>query len=82
MYNDKYINPKIYLNNINFYGNETPEEIKRYTSLSVISLDSVIDINKKFHPHIFLEDCKYEIKKKKIMNAINEELNLVESDED
>ena len=29
---------------------------------------------------IFLEECKYVIKKKKIINSINEELDLDESD--
>ena len=31
---------------------------------------------------IFLEECKYVIKKKKIINSINEELNLDESEDE
>ena len=31
--------------------------------LSLIMLDSVIRINKKYHPQILLEECKYEIKR-------------------
>ena len=30
---------------------------------------------------IFLEECKYAIKKKEIINSVNEELNLHKSDE-
>ena len=52
------------------------------TCLSVILLHSVVKINKDYYPQIFLEKCKYAIKKKKIMNLINEGLNLDEpSDE-
>ena len=31
---------------------------------------------------MLLKECKYEVKKKKIINTINEELNLRESDDD
>ena len=52
------------------------------TCLSVILLHSVVKTNKDYYPQIFLEECKYAIKKKKIMNSINEGLNLDEpSDE-
>ena len=33
---------------------------------------------KKCYPQIFLEECKYAVKKKKIINKINEELNVDE----
>ena len=42
-------------------------------------LDSIVDVNKKYHPQIFLKECKYVIKKKKIMNRINEKLKSDES---
>ena len=35
---------------------------------------------KKYHPQMFLKECKYSIKRKKIMNTINEELNFDEFD--
>ena len=31
---------------------------------------------------MFLEECKYAVKKKKIINTINEELDLDESDDE
>ena len=49
--------------------------------LSVILLDSFVKIDNDYHPQIFLEECKYAVKKKKIINAINEELNSDEPDE-
>ena len=36
---------------------------------------------KKYYPQILLE-CKYALKKKKIINAINNELKLDESDDE
>ena len=45
-------------------------------------LDSILNVEKKYHPQIFLKECKYALKKKKIMNTINEELKLDEFDDD
>ena len=45
-------------------------------------LDSVVEVGKKYYPEILLEECKYAVKKKNIMNAINEELNLDKYDKD
>ena len=47
--------------------------------MSLITLDSVIGVSKKFYPQILLEECKYEIKKKKIENLINYDLDLSSS---
>ena len=41
----------------------------------------LIQIKNVLHKY-FLEECKYALKKKKIINKINEELNLDESDID
>ena len=51
-------------------------------SFSVLLLDSVVKEGKKYYPQILLEKCKYAVKKKNIMNDINEELNLDNSDND
>ena len=40
-------------------------------------LDSVIRISKKSYPETLLEDCKYEIKKAKMENLINDDLDLI-----
>ena len=87
VYNDKYIKTKIkiYNNKINthFQGNEVPKDNEYCTYLFVILLDSVVKTdNYYYYPQIFLEESKYAIKKKKIMNTINEKLKLNESDDD
>ena len=44
-------------------------------------LDFIIRANKKYYPETFLEECKYEIKKNKMENFINDDLDLISSDE-
>ena len=58
-----------------------PKENAPYKCLSLIMLDSVIKVNKKYYPHTLLEECKYDIKKNKMVNLIDEDLNLSSSDE-
>ena len=88
-YNDKYINTKIktYNDNIttNFYNKtgfkEVPEEKVPHKCLSIIILDSVIYAYEKYHPQIFLEECKYMKENIKSKNYIDMELES-ESDSD
>ena len=56
-----------------------PKENTAYKCLSLIMLVSVIRTNKK-HPQTFLEECKYEIKKNKMENLINDDLDPSSSD--
>ena len=54
-----------------------PKVIERYTCLSVILLDSIfVNSDNSYYPQIFLEECKYAVKKKKIINTIIEELKI------
>ena len=47
--------------------------------MSVILLDSVINVDKIYYPQTILKQYKYAVKKEKIINTINEELDLDES---
>ena len=49
--------------------------------LSLIILDSVIRVNKKYYLQTLLEECKYEIKKNKMIKLIDEDLDQSLSDE-
>ena len=60
---------------------KTPKENPSCKCLSLIMLDSVIRANKKYYPQTLLEDCKYEKKKNKMENLINDDLDLSSSDE-
>ena len=44
-------------------------------------LDFVIRVNKKYCPRILLEGCKYQIKKNKMGNIINDDFASSSSDE-
>ena len=45
-----------------------------YTCIACIIIDSVLNINKKNHPQVYLEECKYRIKKTQMSKFINTEL--------
>ena len=49
--------------------------------LSLIMLNSVVKVNKKYYPQTLLEECKYEIKKNKMESFINDELEPSSSDD-
>ena len=55
-------------------GNDLPEENTYYTCIVFITIDSIIKMNKKNYPHVYLEECKYKIKKIHIPRFINIEL--------
>ena len=87
MYNDKYIKTKIKIYNDRVYTNFQHNKISRDNEycacLSVILLDSIfVNSNKEYYPQIFLEECKYAVKDRKIINTINEDLKLNESDDE
>ena len=87
MYNNKYIKTeiKIYKNRVytNFQHNKIPQDNKYIACLSVILLNSIfVNSDKEYYPQIVLEECKYAIKKKKIVNTINEDLELSEFDDE
>ena len=82
---DKYIKTKIKIYgdrvNTNFQGKKVPKENASYKFISLIMLDSVIRVNKKYYPQTLLEECKYVIRKNKMENLINYDLSLSSFDE-
>ena len=42
----------------NFLGNDMPKENMHYTCIACITIDSVLTIDKKNHPQVYLEVCK------------------------
>ena len=55
-------------------GNEVPKDNMHYTCVACITIDSVMRIDKKTHPQVYLEECKYKIKKIQMSRFINAEL--------
>ena len=74
---DKYIIAKLKIfNGINrttFTDNIIPIERNHYICIAAIDIDSVLKIdNKRAYPQAYLEQCKYKLRKKKIVNFIDE----------
>ena len=67
----------------NVLGNDIPKENMHYTFIAYITIDSVMRIDKKNYPRVYLEECKYKIKKIQMSTFINTELGSdSESDSD
>ena len=60
---------------------KVPKENASYKCLSLIMLDSVMRVSKKYYPQTLLEECKYIIRKNKMENLINDDLDLSSSAE-
>ena len=68
-------------NNYKFSRQKMKKENESYKCLSLIMLEFVIKVqNKKYNPQTLLEECKYEIKKKKMENLINDDFDPSSSD--
>ena len=58
----------------NVLGNDMRKENMHYTYISCITIDSVMRMDRKNHPQVYLEKCKYRIKKMQMSRFIDAEL--------
>ena len=58
----------------NFLDNNVSKENTYYTCIACITIDSVMETSKKIYPQVYLEECKYKIKKINTPRFINVEL--------
>ena len=58
----------------NFLGDEVPKENMHYTCIACITIDFIMNMDKKNYLQIYLEECKYRIKKMQMSKFINAEL--------
>ena len=84
--NDKYILAKLKIfkkkNLTTFNNNIVPTEKKIITFVFLpIDIDSVLKIDKKVYPQAYLEECKYKLKKRKLVSFIDSEI-IDDSDSD
>ena len=84
---DKYLVAKLKIFNIinrtTFNNINIPVERNHYICIPVTDIDSVLKIdNKRAYPQAYLEQCKYKLKKRKILNYINDEIIDEDSDSD
>ena len=73
VYNQKYLKVKVKefdgVIKTNFLGNEVPKENMHYTCIACITIDSVMRMEKKNYPQVYLEECKYKIKKYRCLDS-------------
>ena len=85
VYDEKYLKTKVRefdgVIKTNFLGNGVPKNNMHYTCIACITIDSVIKIEKKNYPQVYLEECKYKIRKIQMSRFINTEL-VSDSDSD
>ena len=58
----------------NFLNNSMPKENMHYTCIACITIDSAMKMGKKYFLQVYLEECKYKIKKIQMSRFINVEL--------
>ena len=63
-------------------NNYIPMERNHYICIPVIDIDSVLKTDKRAYPQAYLEQCKYKLKKTKIVNYIDDEIIDEDSDSD
>ena len=63
-------------------NNYIPIERNHYICIPVIDIDSVLKIDKRAYSQAYLEQCKYKLKKRKIVNYIDDEIIDEGSDSD
>ena len=67
IYEQKYLKAKVRefdgMIKTNFLCNGVPNENMHYTWIACITIDSVMRTDKKNHPQVYFEECKYRIKK-------------------
>ena len=59
-----------------FDGNEIPKERVEYACIACISVDSGLKVDEKNYPQVYLERCKYKVKKREIKRLIDYEIDL------
>ena len=72
------INRTTFNNNNNYIRMER----NHYICIPVIDIDSILKIDKRAYPQTYLEQCKYKLKKRKIVNYIDDEIIDEDSDSD
>ena len=80
IYYDQYIKTKV--KNFSgmiktlFDGDKIHEERIEHILIACISIDSVLKVDEKYYPQVYLEQCKYKVKKREMKSFIDYEIDL------
>ena len=70
-------------NRTTFTDNVIPFQKNHYNGIPAIDIDSVLRVdNKRAYPQAYLEQCKYKLRKRKIVNFIDDEIIDEDSEND
>ena len=59
-----------------FSGSEISRERNHCICIATICIDSVLKVDKKNYPQVYLERCKYKIKRRKPVDFIDAEVDI------
>ena len=65
---------------IHVEGKHIPAERNRYLCIPVIDIDSVLKVDKEVYLKVYLEQCKYKLRKRKPIDFID--LDIIDEDYD
>ena len=86
IYDEKYIKTKVktFNNTIKalLLGHEILKERIHYICISAVCIDSVLRVEKKNYAQLYLEQCKYKIRKRELESFIDDEVDLSSDDSD
>ena len=82
---DKYILAKLKIfkkKNITTFNNNNIVPMEKLITFFIpaIDIDSVLKVDKKSYPKTYLEECKYKLKKRKLVSFIDSE--IIDDDDD
>ena len=63
-----------------FSGNEILKERNHYICIAAICIDCALKVDKKNYPQLYLEQCKYKIKRRKPVDFIDGEVDFSSDD--
>ena len=70
VYDEKYVKAKVRefsgVIKTNFICDEVPKENEHYACIACITIDSVLRMENENYPQVYLEECKYKIKKTRV----------------
>ena len=64
------------VNNTTFTNDEISKGKNHYACTAVVDIDSVLKIDKKMYRQVYLEQCKYKLKKRRPANFIDADIEL------
>ena len=77
VYNQKYLKVEVRIwrhDKNKLLSDEVPKENIHYTWIACITIDSAMRMEKKNYPQVYVEECKYKVKKIQMSKFINTEL--------